>query len=133
MNKYPSFLQGKADSIMGMPKPYIEFFVRWYYYDNSEYTKIPDTIPVENIEEYMAEHLNSALLWEAKGFVCARTVSEGDNLDFKNDAEFCMVCHCIAKIWYRYAIEWKWITEDVTEDEFEEACNIFKHGYDIPL
>jgi hypothetical protein len=132
MTEYPKWLHG-PNSIMGLSKPYIEFFVRWYYYDHSELTEIPDTIPVENIEDYIAEHLTSILLWEAKGFAIARNVSEGDNLDFKNDAEFCMVCHCVAKLWFKYAVNNGWIEEDISKDKFEECCNPLKHGYDIPL
>lgn len=118
---YPSFLHG-PESIMGLPKPYIEFFVRWYYYDNSDDTEIPDTIPVESIEDYMVEHLNSALLWNAKGFASARNVDNGDNLDFKNDAEFHLVCHCVAKLWYVFAIKNGWIEPDVNKKDFKENC-----------
>lgn len=118
---YPSFLHG-PDSIMELPKPYIEFFVRWYYYDNSEETDIPDTIPVENIENYMVEHLNSALLWNAKGFASARNVDTGDNLDFKNDVEFYIVCQCVAKLWYVFAIKNGWIDPNVNKKEFIESC-----------
>jgi hypothetical protein len=53
--KYPDWLHGKATSLMQLPKPYIEYFVRWYYYDNTDETQIPDTIPVENIEDYILD------------------------------------------------------------------------------
>jgi hypothetical protein len=130
--EYPEFLYG-SDCIMSLPKSYLEYFVRWYYYDHSEDTEIPDTIPVENIEDYIAEHLTGAILWQAKGFASAINVSEGDNLDFKNDAEFHMVVHCVTKIWYKFALQNGWIEETITKEEFKEACLPLKTGFRIHL
>lgn len=132
MNDYPSWLHG-PDSIMGLPKPYIEFFVRWYYYENTDKTEIPDTIPVENIEDYIVAHMNSAILWGAKGFVSARNVDKGDNLNFNNDGEFTLVCHCIAKLWYKNSIMRGWITKNITKIEFLNSCHFLKHGFGVTL
>ena len=57
--KYPDWLHGNATSLMHLPKPYIEFFVRWYYYDHTDRRNIPDTIPVENIEEYIVKQMSA--------------------------------------------------------------------------
>jgi hypothetical protein len=126
--KYPEYLYGNYKSLMDLPKPYIEYFVRWYYYDNSDETKIPDTIPVENIEEYIVEQMNAQNLWCAKGFAIARNVDEGDNLDFKNDAEFSMVVHFVAKLWFRTAIENDWIKEDISKEDFKKECHVLRYG-----
>jgi hypothetical protein len=72
--KYPEWLYGKANSLMDLPKSYQEYFIRWYYYDNSDETTIPDTIPVENIEDYIVNQMNGQNLWCAKGFAIARNV-----------------------------------------------------------
>lgn len=127
--KYPEWLYGNYKSLMDLPKSYQEYFVRWYYYNNSDDSKIPDTIPVENIEDFIVEHMNGQNLWCAKGFAIARNVDKSeDNLDFKNDAEFHMVVHFVARLWFKMAIENDWIEKDITKEEFEEKCHILRYG-----
>jgi hypothetical protein len=127
--KYPEWLFGR-DSLMALPKSYQEYFIRWYYYDNSDETQIPDTIPVENIEEYIVEHMNAQNLWCAKGFAVARNIDDahGNNIMFKSDSEFMCVVHFVAKLWFKTAIKNDWIKEDITKDEFEKECHILRYG-----
>jgi len=122
--KYPDWLHCNYKSLMDLPKSYQEFFIRWYYYDHSDKTNIPDTIPVEKIEDYIVEHMNGQNLWCAKGFAIARNVDVGDNLDFKNDAEFLIVIHFVAKLWFKMAVENDWIKEDITKADFKQECHI---------
>lgn len=127
--KYPDWLYSKEKSLMDLPKCYQEFFVRWYYYTNSDKPKIPDTIPVENIEDFIVEHMNGQLIWCAKGFAAARNVDEEkDNLAFTNDPEFHMVVHFVAKLWFKMAVENDWIKEDISKEEFKKECHILRYG-----
>ena len=127
--KYPEWLYGNYKSLMDLPKSYQEYFVRWYYYDHSDDSQIPDTIPVENIEDYIVEQMNGQNLWCAKGFAIARNVDgEKDNMAFKNDSEFLGVVHFVAKLWFRTAVENDWIKEDITEEEFKKKCHILRYG-----
>jgi hypothetical protein len=123
--KYPEWLYG-PDSFMKLPKAYQEYFVRWYYYENTDETNIPDTIPVENIENYIAERCEGVHLWCAKGFAAARNVDDGDNLDFKNDSEYCTVLGFCTKMIYKMAIENNWFNTDITEKEFNEYINTYR-------
>ncbi len=126
---YPDWIHCNYKSLMDIPKPYLEYFVRWYYYDHSEDSAIPDTIPVENIEDYIVEHMNAQNLWCAKGFAIARNVDEEkDNLAFKNDSEFIMVIHFVAKLWFKAAIENDWISKDITKEDFKKECHILRYG-----
>jgi hypothetical protein len=127
--KYPDWLHGNATSLMHLPKSYIEFFVRWYYYDHTDRRNIPDTIPVENIEEYIVKQMNGQNLWCAKGFAIARNVDEEkDNMAFKNDSEFLSVIYFVSKLWFKTAVKNDWIKEDITEEEFKEKCHILRYG-----
>lgn len=130
--KYPDYLNGNT-TFMTLPKSYQEYFIRFYYYNNTEQTNIPDTIPVENIEDYLVHNCTGCVLWNARGFASARNVDAGDNLDFKNDCEFSIVIHYIAKLWYKAAIENKWINENISEKDFEEECIPLSAVYTIPL
>jgi hypothetical protein len=126
MFKYPSWLHFTDKTLMDLPEEYQEFFIRWYYYNNTDETKIPATVPVENIEDYIVEHLNEPLLWESKGFAIARDTVDvnGDNLSFLSDPRFAMIVHYVAKLWYKAEIENDWIKEDITKEEFQEQCHI---------
>lgn len=118
----PSWISSNVESLMQLPQPYQEFFVRWYYYDNSEKTKLPDTIPVENIEAYITDNMNGLHMFAAKGFAAARHVATGDNLDFKNDGEFNAVCHWVAKLYFIKGVSLGWFPEDVSKQEFMHVC-----------
>lgn len=125
--KYPDYLfPGVADGFMSVPKPYQEFLVRWYYYDTSDDTEIPPTVPVENIEEYVATRMNPPNVWVAKGFAIARNVDAGDNLDFKNDGEFHIFCIFVAKMYFKYAVLNNWMDANITKEDFIETCNALK-------
>ena len=128
--KYPEWLYGNYKSLMDLPKEYQEYFIRWYYYDNTDETKIPDTIPVENIEDYIVERMNGQNLWCAKGFASARNVDEahGNNIRFKGDCEFIGVVYFVARLWFKTAVENDWIKEDITKEEFMKECHIIRYG-----
>jgi hypothetical protein len=118
---------------MTLPKPYQEFLVRWYYYDHTDETTIPDTVPVEHIEDHIVYRMTSANMWVSKGFASARNVNSNDNLDFKNDAEFNMFCHYVAKLYFRYGVNNKWFKEDISKKEFLEYCHAFNSTHPIHI
>jgi hypothetical protein len=125
--KYPEYFYEMTTTFMSLPKSYQEFLVRWYYYDHSEDSKIPDTVPVENIENYIVEHMNSSTIWCAKGFAAARNVDENnDNLEFKNDGEFHIFCLYIAKLIFKNGVENNWFSENISKKEFLEQCYALK-------
>jgi len=130
--KYPSWIYSQITSLMQLPKPYQEFFIRWYYYnhlDGPDIQYIPDTIPVEYIEDYIIKHMDGLLLFTAKGFVRARNVDkENNNLDFNNDIEFYMVYHWVAKLYFTYGVENKLFTENISKEDFIKECHILKFG-----
>jgi hypothetical protein len=131
---YPAFFYtDKKIPFMSLPMAYQEFLVRWYYYNNTEETQIPDTIPIENIEEAIAEHLNPANMWSANGFAAARNVTNGDNLDFKNDSEFHGFCVYVAQVYYDFAVKNNWIKADISKKDFLESCQALKGTYKIHI
>lgn len=125
--KYPSYLHG-SHTFMTLPKSYQEYFIRWYYYDNTDEEDIPGTIPVEHIEDYITNHCNAQRLWCAKGFAIARNCDTGDNFDFVNDSEFLTVVHYVAELWYKMAVDHEWIKPDISKDEFEKECGCLSYG-----
>ncbi len=131
--KYPDWLYG-YDSFMKMPKSYQEYFVRWYYYVNTDETKIPDTIPVEHIEDFIAENVMGVHLWCAKGFAAARNVDEGkgNNIHFQNDAQFLMVVHFCAKMIYKMGVENNWFKPNISEKKFEKYLSDYR-DFDMGL
>ena len=132
---YPSFLYPDTKiSFVSLPKPYQEFLVRWYYYDTSDDSTIPDTVPVEHIDDYVVQHMNPAQMWVAKGFACAKNVDESkDNLDFKNDFEFHICCIYVARLFWDYGIKNDWFKEDVSKADFLKGCYPFNPTYGIRI
>lgn len=129
--KYPNWLHG-PDSFMDLPKNYQEYFVRLYYYTNTDETEIPDTIPVEHIENYIAEYTDGLDLWMAKGFSAACNVDKGDNLDFKGDPEFNTVVHFWSKMFYKLGVDNNWFDATISQNDFEDKCRLLR-SFDIPL
>ena len=118
---------------MTLPIAYQEYLVRWYYFDNTDETEIPSTIPIENIENYIPEHLTASHVWESKGFAAARNVDAGDNLDFKNDSEFYTFCIYIAQVFYDFGIANKWFKANISEKAFAKQCYPLGETDNIPL
>ncbi len=126
---YPKYLSGYHDiSFMFLPKSYQEYFIRLYYFVNTDDTKIPDTIPVENIENFIIDNLQSTHLFEAKGFSSAKDCeSLKNNNYFYNDAQFYKVLIYVCRLWYQKAIESNWITKDCSKEEFEGCCPFLRN------
>lgn len=124
---YPKYLADFSDvSFMRLPKSYQEYFIRAYYYVTSDNTHIPDTVPVEHIEDFIVEHMNAQQLWQAKGFAAARECdSQNTNHCFYGDARFFMILVYVCKLWYKKAVSVGWITPDCTKEEFESHCPFF--------
>lgn len=131
---YPDyFYTPKKIPFMSLPMAYQEYLVRWYYYNNTDETEIPDTIPIENIENYIPEHLSASHVWESKGFAAARNVDKGDNLDFKMDSEFNRFCIYLAQVCYDFGIANNWFNSDISKEEFQEQCYLLGETHNIPL
>jgi hypothetical protein len=131
---YPAFFHTpKKIPFMTLSPAYQEYLVRFYYYDNTEETELPATIPIENIENYAAEHLTASHMWESKGFAAARNVDAGDNLDFKNDSEFNTFCIYIAQVFYDFGIANKWFKANISEKAFLKQCYPLGGTDNIPL
>lgn len=129
--KYPDYINlVKDDTIMALPKEYLEYFVRLYYYDNTDETIIPQTIPVENVEEYLIDRLTALNLFVAKGFATARSMpsEKSDNTLLMGDSGFHIMCHIMARVWYKHSVNQGNIEPNLSREEFNEECGIFKYG-----
>jgi hypothetical protein len=123
---YPDYFYGDTTTFMQLPMAYQEFLVRWYYYDNTDETELPDTVPIEHIEDYIVDRMNTANMWCAKGFAIAREVSEGDNLDFKNDAGFHTFVLYVARLYFKAGVKNKWFVETITKEDFIKECHALR-------